>query len=153
MWPFTVRKNCPSDLKKFANSRPSASNFKSFSWSLEQFFLTVGQYYFGNWIPFLNRRKTVAILMTLFQTWGLPFEKKSLLSWTWTMFIRTIPLHKKDACKTSYLPWWTCLMYRHVIQSMPYRQIDDFSHNNSWGENLEATQKQTECMAWKDWSN
>ena len=29
-------------LKKFANSRPSASNFKSFSQSLEQFFLTVG---------------------------------------------------------------------------------------------------------------
>ena len=29
-------------LKKFANSRPSALNFKSFSQSLEQFFLTVG---------------------------------------------------------------------------------------------------------------
>ena len=32
----------------FANSRPSASNFKSFSRSLEQFFLTVGQNNFGN---------------------------------------------------------------------------------------------------------
>ena len=29
-------------LKNFANSRPSALNFKSFSQSLEQFFLTVG---------------------------------------------------------------------------------------------------------------
>ena len=37
---------------QFANSRPSASNFKSFSRSLEQFFLTVGQNNFGNKIPF-----------------------------------------------------------------------------------------------------
>jgi hypothetical protein len=29
------------DLKNFANSQPSASNFKCFSWSLEQSFLTV----------------------------------------------------------------------------------------------------------------
>ena len=44
-----------SDLKNFANSRPSASNFKSFSRSLEKFFLTaVGQNNFGNKIPFLN---------------------------------------------------------------------------------------------------
>ena len=42
-----------SDLKIFADSRPSASNFKSFSRSLEQFFLTVGQNSFGNKIPFL----------------------------------------------------------------------------------------------------
>ena len=51
-WSFTVRTNCSSDLEIFANSRPSrpsymklasASNFKSFSRSLEQFFLTVGQ--------------------------------------------------------------------------------------------------------------
>ena len=37
--------------KNFANSRPSASNFKNFSRSLEQFFLTVGQNNFGNKIP------------------------------------------------------------------------------------------------------
>ena len=59
----SVTKNCPdlslfewimysSDLKKFASFRPSASNFKSFSWSLEQFFLTVGQNNFDNKIPF-----------------------------------------------------------------------------------------------------
>ena len=51
---ITVWINCSSDLKKFANSRPSASNFKIFSWSLEQFFLTVGQNNFGNKIPFLS---------------------------------------------------------------------------------------------------
>ena len=51
-WPFTVWINCSSDLKIFANSRPSASNFVSFSQSLEQFFFTVGQNNFGNKIPF-----------------------------------------------------------------------------------------------------
>ena len=40
--------------KSFANSRPSALNFKRFYRSLEQFFLTVGQYNFGNKIPFLD---------------------------------------------------------------------------------------------------
>ena len=42
-WTFTVWINCSSDLKFFANSQHSASNLKSFSWSLEQFFNTVGQ--------------------------------------------------------------------------------------------------------------
>ena len=50
-WPFTVWINCSSDLKFFANSRPSASNFNFFSQSLKQFFLTVGQNNFGNKIP------------------------------------------------------------------------------------------------------
>ena len=53
-WPYTVWINCSSDLKNFANSRPSVSNFKSFSRSLEQFFLTVGQNNFGNKIPLLT---------------------------------------------------------------------------------------------------
>ena len=50
-WPFTVWINCSSDLKIFANSRSSSSNFQIFSWSLEQFFLTVGQNNFDNKIP------------------------------------------------------------------------------------------------------
>ena len=53
-WPFTVRINCSSNLKIFANSQPSASNFKNFSQSVEQFFLTVGQNNFGNKMPFLQ---------------------------------------------------------------------------------------------------
>ena len=58
-WPFTVWINCSSDLKFFENSRPSASNFKSFSRSLEQFFVTVGQNNFGNKIPlFFNISRT-----------------------------------------------------------------------------------------------
>ena len=50
-WLFTVWINCSSDLKNFENSRPSASNFKSFSRSLEHFFLTVGQNNYDNKIP------------------------------------------------------------------------------------------------------
>ena len=46
--------NCSSDLKIFAKNWPSASNFKSFSRSLEHFFLTVGQDNFSNKIPFLS---------------------------------------------------------------------------------------------------
>ena len=51
-WPFTVRINCSSDLKKFSSSQPSASNFKRFS--LEHFFLTVVQNNFGNKLPLLQ---------------------------------------------------------------------------------------------------
>ena len=47
-WPFTVLINCSSNLKLFANSQPSASNFKSFSQSLEYFLPTVGRNNFGN---------------------------------------------------------------------------------------------------------
>ena len=51
----------------FANSRPLASNFKSFSRSLEQFFLTVGQNSFGNKI------------CTIFVFWILFTEQKSVI--------------------------------------------------------------------------
>ena len=53
-WPFTVWINCSSDLKNFENSQLSASNFKSFSRSLEHFFLTVGRTNFGNKIPLIS---------------------------------------------------------------------------------------------------
>ena len=53
-WPFNVQTNCFSDLKIFANSRPSASNFKTFSRSQEQFFLTEGKNNFGNKIPLFS---------------------------------------------------------------------------------------------------
>ena len=52
-WPFTAGINCSSDHKDFENSQPSASNFNSFSWSLEQFFLSVGQKNLINKIAFL----------------------------------------------------------------------------------------------------
>ena len=40
----------------FANSQPSALNFKSFSRLLEQFFLIVSQNNFGNKIPIIHAR-------------------------------------------------------------------------------------------------
>ena len=46
--------NCSSGLKNFADSRPSVSNFKSFSRSLEHFNLTIGQSNFGNNILICN---------------------------------------------------------------------------------------------------
>ena len=55
-WPFTVWINCSSFLKIFANSRPTASNFKSFSRSLEQFFIIACQNSFSNKIPLLTYR-------------------------------------------------------------------------------------------------
>ena len=60
-WPFTVWINCSSDLKNFENSRPSASNFKSFSQSLEQFFLTVAQNNFGNKITLLKSQNIIIL--------------------------------------------------------------------------------------------
>ena len=61
-WPFTVWINCSSDLKIFENSRPSASNFLSFSRSVEQFFLTVGQNNFGSKIPEFDFKIILALM-------------------------------------------------------------------------------------------
>ena len=84
-WHFTVWINCSSNLKHFTNSWPSASNFKYFSRSLEQFFLTVGQNNFGNKITFLHCRcyycdlevKIAQLFFLLFfQVWKKPcFEE------------------------------------------------------------------------------
>ena len=46
--------NYSNDHKNFANLRPSSSNFKSCSRSLEQLCLTVGQNNFGNKMPFIS---------------------------------------------------------------------------------------------------
>ena len=48
-----------SDLKKFENSQPSSSNLKSFSRSLAQLFLTVGQNNFGKKIQFLKQKSAI----------------------------------------------------------------------------------------------
>ena len=49
-WPFTVWINCSSDLNFFFKFSAFSLEY-SFSRSLEQFFLTVGQNNFGNKIP------------------------------------------------------------------------------------------------------
>ena len=93
-WPFTVWINNPSDLKNFSNSRPSASNFKSFSQTLEQFFLTVGQNNFGNNIPvFLLElwwtivgKSTPAIVTPL-------WSRSHTLDWFWKIYRKFYLLH------------------------------------------------------------
>ena len=75
--PFTVWINCSSNLKIIANSQPSVSNFKSFSRSLEQFFLTVGQNNFGpkKLLSICHRMKfcQIAPFMSVTVIFGLPF--------------------------------------------------------------------------------
>jgi hypothetical protein len=71
--------NCSSDLKNFATSQPSASNFNSRS--LEQFFITVGQNNFGNKIPFLHA--VTNIMLCIFNQ--VKF-KSPCVSQKWTVF-------------------------------------------------------------------
>ena len=71
-WPFTVWINCSGDLKNFENSQPSASNFKRFSWSLEQFFLTilVTKYHFFIWPQKLKCQLQFAFGPWILPTWA-----------------------------------------------------------------------------------
>jgi hypothetical protein len=74
--PFTVWMNCSNDLKNFANSQPSALNFKSFPQPLEQFFLTVCQNNFGNkiWLFVLSKIKNmicIEITRTIYSNSGI----------------------------------------------------------------------------------
>ena len=68
-WPFTVWINCSRDLKNFANSWPLASIFKTFSQSLEHFFLTAGQNNFGNKIPKNMILLTICLLVIVMGAW------------------------------------------------------------------------------------
>ena len=70
-WPFTVWTNCSSDLKCFENSQPSASNFKSFSLPLQQFFVTVGQNNFGNKVPFFVGKFNLLTFQVQFGSTGI----------------------------------------------------------------------------------
>ena len=111
-WPFTIWINSSSDLKNVANSWPSTSNFKSFSRSLEQFFLTVGQNNFGNKIPLLTsvgfKPRTLTLsdfrcsknMRALFNKW-LPSiffanftaakDEKYFKSQAWNLVVRVSP--------------------------------------------------------------
>ena len=80
-----------SDLKSFANSWPSASNFKSFSRSIEHFFLTVGQNKFGNKIPFLwNLRHFVQGSANTYQNYAWKKLKFKAYFQFWSM-VRKYP--------------------------------------------------------------
>ena len=103
-WPFTVWINCLSDLKIFAYSRPSASNFESFSQSLEQFFLTVGQYNFGNKIPlycFLLPRFFLIECASIVRSWPCQPARHPSKSKKFFYPIHTCILHRKKNPQSS----------------------------------------------------
>ena len=80
LWPFTVRTNGSSDIKNL-QIRIEASNFKSFSQSLEHFVLTVGQNNFDYKIPVLidfpSFLPTKKIFKTpIFRNCSLQFRQK-----------------------------------------------------------------------------
>ena len=110
-WPFPVWINCFSDLKIFANSRPSASNFKSFSQSLEHFFLTVGQNNFGNKIPIISICSSYGMdskaeleiarsecvqwhLRTCSISWIMSIEQQRLSTPSWEVFLDDVNAHR-----------------------------------------------------------
>ena len=59
--------NCSGDLKIFASSQPSGSNFNSLTRSLEQYFRTVDQNNFGNKIPYLEQGNLLRDIDNLFK--------------------------------------------------------------------------------------
>ena len=72
-WPFNVWLNCTSDLKDFENSRPSVSNFKSFSRSLEQYHShSIVQNNFGHKIPIL----VVCVFKNILASLCQPFDQE-----------------------------------------------------------------------------
>ena len=92
-WPFTVWINCSSDFKKFANSQPAASNFKSFSQSPKQFFLTVGQNNFGNKLPFIYQSIAIGDCFSFWKCskilWKFCWKK-----WKWSFGKKSNPLYR-----------------------------------------------------------
>ena len=79
VWPFTAWINCSSDFKKFANSLPSALNFKSFPPSLQHFF----------------SQQARTILVTKYQSW----KRKSF-------FTNYLKLNQSFSRQTDHgVPW------------------------------------------------
>ena len=127
-WPFTVRINCSSDLKNFANSRPSASNFKSFSQSQEQFFLTVGQNNFGNKIPFLHGKilHILQIVSKRSQILGLRFFLKTkLLNFNIKLRCHNSKLSYSSLCLLYYSAYYILLGHQHARNNQTKRVMDD----------------------------
>ena len=126
-WPSTVRINCSSDLKNFANSRPSASDFKSFSGSLENFFLTVGQNNFGNKI-YLHKDKKLSNLTDL-----TPISTKMI----------------------SKLQAWPVLLHHHLSKLIMYTFLNQLMIVDSYGIScccglwvLLCRSRPTYCESW-----
>ena len=87
-WSFTVWIN-------FANSQTSASNFQSFSWSLEQLFLTGGQKNFGKKIPLQTLRRTCLDIFHWNKQQSYKFRHKpNEILWPYFSFFALFPCHK-----------------------------------------------------------
>ena len=110
-WPFTVQTNCSNDLNFFANSQPSVSNFKSFSWSIGQFFLTVlvGQNNFDNKIPNHNSNAHSKIFRSIVHRFPGVHPPKNRVwvvkichFWAWEMMLMILaePLFCRFSCFT-----------------------------------------------------
>ena len=118
-WPFTGRINCTSHLKQFANSQPSASNFKSFSRSLEQFFLAVGQNNFGNKIPFFS---------FFIQLTSLPFLETKFVPLAFSKYLKANVLRSERVVDTDEL--W----YGNTVPSLACKYL------HTWAEPPEYKQ-------------
>ena len=104
-WPFTAWINCSSDFQILGLK---VSNFKSFSQSLEQFFLTVGQNNFGNKIPF-KRVKHKYIL------WNFTFQSINLLFYFSGMLLKTQGCNRQRG--QLKLPFLMCIVLHHNFSS------------------------------------
>ena len=131
-WPFTVWIDCSS-----SNSWPSASNFKRFSLSLEQFFLTVGQNNFVNKIPFLFSNFCVSVL-----------EHMEKCDFTIISRYSVISAFRKNMCITVVL----CTMVFYILGKASW-----FSDQNCRGltkfrpEKLKITKTPTICNSNLTW--
>ena len=101
-WPFTVWINCSSDFKSFENSRPSSSNFRSFSQCLEQFFLKVGQNNIGKKILFMPLSQLFSVCFHAVNYIQFTFRSHYLNDLTW----RQIPNSSNWNLCDDYV-WWT----------------------------------------------
>ena len=133
-WSFTVWRNCSSDLQNVANSQPSTSNFKSFSRSLEQFFLTVGRNNFGNKIQFLYLWTDAKAFQKLKNSWETSYHEMSMMltllnkMWVKPDFIKKslVKLTFKEQFahfllifwNTIFFLFWTFLTYQ-AFQTVP----------------------------------
>ena len=128
VWPFIVQINGSSHLKLFANSRPSAKNFKSFSRSLEQLFITVGQNNFERKslsfdrvnIPWKRRKplkkifiSLCSLILDLVHQSTLQRNERSTLEWLGDLKVTILLLMQSliyvlcFICHGSYIQFWT----------------------------------------------
>ena len=153
--------NCSGDLKYFANSRPSASNFKSFSRSLEQFFLTVGQNNFGSKIPFPFRSilagseskddRVIAVETQLELATAKASEAENL----WQDFERKLNLAEQELYRTSEKALISEAKIKELeselneervrIKSLESKEASATTEGETLSEKLKTLQDKNEC--------